>query len=96
MGREDWHISSEHSPKERNKFTDANNLFVGYVISVIADRLVDVCMHITDAKELWDALVAKYDTTDASNEFYTMESFHDFRMVNNLSMVDRLMRYRSL
>jgi hypothetical protein len=53
----------EHSPEERKKFTDASNLFVSCVISVLADRLVDVYMHIIDSKELWDALVAKYDVT---------------------------------
>ena len=76
----------------RRKFMDANNIFVGCVISVLADRLVDVYMHITYAKELWDALVAKYDATDAGSELYTMESFHDFRMVDN----NRLMRYKFL
>ena len=59
------------------------------MISVLADRLVDVYMHITDAKELWYALVAKYDATDAGSELYTMESFHDFRMVNNRSVVEQ-------
>ena len=59
--------AGEHSPEERRKFMDANNIFVGCVISVLADRLVDVYMHITDAKELWDALVAKYDATDAGS-----------------------------
>ena len=44
--------AGEHSPEERRKFTDANNIFVGCVISVLVDRLVDVYMHITDAKEL--------------------------------------------
>jgi hypothetical protein len=29
-------------------------------------------MHIIDAKELWDALVAKYDATDAGSELYTL------------------------
>ena len=57
--------------------------------SVLADRLVDVYMHIIDAKELLDALVAKYDATDAGSELYTMESFHDFRMVNNHSVVEQ-------
>jgi hypothetical protein len=33
-------------------------------------------------------LVAKYDATDAGNELYTMESFHDFRMVNNHSVIE--------
>ena len=78
----------EHSSKERRKFTDANNIFVGCVISVLADRLVDVYIHITDAKELCDALVAKYDATDAGSELYTMESFYDFRMVDNCSVIE--------
>jgi hypothetical protein len=79
----------EHSPEERKKFTDANNLFVGCVISILAGRLVDVYMHTTDVKELWDALVAKFDATDAGSELYTMESFHNFRMVNNRSVVEQ-------
>ena len=41
----------------------------------------------TEAKTLWDAPVAKYDATDAGNELYLMESFHDYRMVNNRSVV---------
>jgi hypothetical protein len=80
----------EHSPEERKKFMDANNLFVGCVISVLADRLVDVYMHITDAKELWDALIAKYDATKVGSELYTMESFHDFRIVNNHYVVEQI------
>ena len=44
--------AGDHSPEERRKLTDANHVFVGCVISVLHDRLVDVYMHITDAKEL--------------------------------------------
>ena len=61
---------------------------MGCVTSVLVDRLVDVYMHITDANELWDASVAKYDATNAGNELYTMESFHDCRMVNNCSVAE--------
>ena len=43
----------------------------------------------TEAKTLWDALVAKYDATDADNELYLIESFHDYRMVNNRSVVEQ-------
>ena len=38
---------------------------------------------------LWDALVVKYSATDAGSELYTMESFYDFRMVNNYSVVEQ-------
>ena len=81
--------AGDHSPEERRKFTDSNNIFVGCVISVLHDRLVDVYMHITDAKELWDALVAMYDATDAGSELYTMESFHDSRMVNKCYIIEQ-------
>ena len=40
--------AGEHSPEERKKFMDANNLFMVYIISVP----IDVYMHITDTKEL--------------------------------------------
>jgi hypothetical protein len=38
--------AGEHSPEERKKFTDANNLFVGCITSVLADHLVDVHIYI--------------------------------------------------
>ena len=69
----------DHTPEERRKFKDANNIFVGCQQHL---HMVDVYMHITDAKNVWDALVAKYDSTDTGSELYTMESFHDFKMVN--------------
>ena len=81
-------LDGDYSLEERRKITYANNIFVGCLISVLHDRLVDVYMHMTDAKELWDALVAKYDAADTGSELYTMESFHDFRTVNNRSVVE--------
>ena len=43
--------TGDHSSEERRKFTDANKLFVECVISVLADGLVHVYIHIIDAKE---------------------------------------------
>ncbi|KAK1660987.1 hypothetical protein QYE76_049146 [Lolium multiflorum] len=71
------------SDQDQNKFKEDNTLFVGCVLSILADRLCDVYMHIVDGKELWDALNAKFGATDAGSELYIMESFHDIRMVNN-------------
>ncbi|CAO2038120.1 unnamed protein product [Urochloa humidicola] len=79
----------ELTAKEQKKYTDANNLFVGCLISVISDRLVDVYIDMTDAKVLWDALTARYDAADAGSELYLMESFHDYKMVNNRSVVEQ-------
>ena len=46
-------------------------------------------MHIEDGKELWDALKAKFGATDAGSELYIMESFHDYKMVNDRSVVEQ-------
>ncbi|KAK1612456.1 hypothetical protein QYE76_036129 [Lolium multiflorum] len=77
------------SDQDQNKFKENNTLFVGCVLSILVDRLCDVYMHITDGKELWDALNAKFGATDAGSELYIMESFHDIRMVNNRSVVEQ-------
>ncbi|CAO2150358.1 unnamed protein product [Urochloa humidicola] len=79
----------ELTAEEQKKYTDANNLFVGCLISVISDRLVDVYIDMTDAKALWDALSARYDAADAGSELYLMENFHDYKMVNNCSVVEQ-------
>ncbi|KAK1661987.1 hypothetical protein QYE76_050146 [Lolium multiflorum] len=72
-----------------NKFKEDNTLFVGCVLSILADCLCDVYMHIVDSKELWDALIAKFGETDVGSELYIMESFHNIRMVNNRSVVEQ-------
>jgi hypothetical protein len=40
----------------------------GTILNVLADHLVDVVLHIRDAKALWDHL-------NARNELYIMENF---------------------
>ena len=88
------HVSNDKpegamSDDDQRKFEEANTIFVGCVLSALADRLCDVYMHIKDGKELWDALNAKFGATDAGSELYIMESFHDYRMVNNRSVVEQ-------
>jgi hypothetical protein len=46
-------------------------------------------MYIKVGKELWDALDAKFGVADASSELYIMESFHDFKMVKDLHVVQQ-------
>jgi hypothetical protein len=44
-------------------------------------------MHIKDGKELWDA--QDFGAADAGSELYIMESFHDFKMTKDLSVVQQ-------
>ena len=71
--------------EEQKKYNEANNLFLRCIISNLSDGLVRVYIDETEAKALW---VAKCDATDAGNELYLMESFRDYRMVNNRSLVE--------
>ena len=77
------------SDADLQRFTEANTLFRGAILSALTDRLVDVYMHIKDGKELWDALEAKFGASDAGSDLYIMESFHDFKMVNDKSIVQQ-------
>nr|AAL31029.1 putative reverse transcriptase [Oryza sativa Japonica Group] len=74
---------------QQKEFDEATTLFVGCILSVLGDRLVEVYMHMTDAKELWDALNTKFGATDASNDLYIMEQFHDYKMADNRSVVEQ-------
>ena len=75
--------------EDQRKFQEANTMFVGCVLSVLPDRLCDVYMHIQDGKTLWDALKAKFGATEAGSELYIMENFHDYKIVNNRSVVEQ-------
>jgi hypothetical protein len=55
----------------------------------MSDHLFDSMMHIQDAKALWDHLNTTYGASDVGKELYIMESFHDYKMVANKSIVEQ-------
>jgi len=77
------------APEQEKAFREATTIFVGAVISVIGDKLVDAYLHMRVAKNLWDVLEVKFGATDAGSELYTMEQFHDYKMVDNRSVLDQ-------
>jgi hypothetical protein len=77
------------SDEDQKKFEEANTIFVGCILSILADRLCDMFIHIKDGKELWDALDAKFGAADAGSELCIMESFHDFKMTKDLPVVQQ-------
>jgi hypothetical protein len=38
---------------------------------------------------LWDALTTKYGASDVDSDLYVMESFHDYKMTDNRSIVEQ-------
>ncbi|KAK1681343.1 hypothetical protein QYE76_042191 [Lolium multiflorum] len=75
------------TPEEDKAFGDATVIFVGAVLSVLGDKLVDAYLHIRNGKELWDALDAKFGAADAGGELYAMEQFNDYRMARGSSVM---------
>jgi hypothetical protein len=75
--------------EEEKKYDEANIIFTGAVLSVFVNCLVDANMQHTDGKELWDALTTKYGASDAGSDLYIMESFHDYKMADNRSIVEQ-------
>jgi hypothetical protein len=76
------------TPKQEKAFREATVVFVGCVLSVIGDKLVDAYLHIRVAKDLWEALESIFCATDVGSEMYTIEQFHDYRMVKNRSVLE--------
>ena len=89
----DWVLNDKPeetmSDEDQRKFGEANSALRGCILSILADRLCDVFMHIKDGKELWDALDAKFGAADAGSELYIMESFRDFKMTKDLHVVQQ-------
>ena len=76
------------TPEEGSAFDEADTLFRGCVISVLAENLVDSYVLLPTGKELWDALEAQYGVSDAGSELYAMEQFLDYRKVEDRSVVE--------
>nr|AAX96287.1 retrotransposon protein, putative, Ty1-copia sub-class [Oryza sativa Japonica Group]AAX96336.1 retrotransposon protein, putative, Ty1-copia sub-class [Oryza sativa Japonica Group]ABA92593.1 retrotransposon protein, putative, Ty1-copia subclass [Oryza sativa Japonica Group] len=77
------------SPEEEAKFEASDCLFRGALISVLADNIVDVYMHMPSGKDMWDALEAKFGVSDAGSELYVMEQFYDYKIVDDRSVVEQ-------
>ena len=56
------------APEQEKAFRDATVVFVGAILSVIGDKLVDAYLHVRVAKDLWEALESKFGATDAGSE----------------------------
>jgi hypothetical protein len=77
------------TPEQEKEYNHANTIFTGAVLSALVDHLVDANIQHTDGKELWDALTTKYGASNAGTDLYIMESFHDYKMADNRSIVEQ-------
>ena len=57
---------------------------------------MDAYVPLQTGKEMWDVLEAKYGFSDASSELYVIEQFHDYRMVDDRSVVEQAHEIQTL
>jgi hypothetical protein len=44
-------------------------------------------------KDMWDALEANFGVLKAGNELYDMKQYYDYKMIDELSVWSKLMKY---
>ena len=77
------------APEQEKAFKEATVVFLGAVLSVIGDKLVDAYLHVHVAKDLWEALESKFGAADAGSEMYIIEQFHVYKMVENHPVLEQ-------
>jgi len=85
-----------HTPDEERAFKHADTTFKAAILSVLGDSTVDAYVPLQTGKEMWDAFEAKYGVSDVGSELYVMEQFHDYRMVDDHSVVEQAHEIQTL
>jgi hypothetical protein len=66
------------------------------VISALDAKYIDSYITHATAKDLWDALDAKFGVSDAGSELYLMEQLYDYKMAEDHSMIEQAHEVQSL
>lgn len=59
------------------------------ILSVLAHKLYDMYMNIKSARELMESIKYKYGDSNARHELYVIECYHNYKMVDNRSIVEQ-------
>jgi transcription elongation factor GreA-like protein len=78
------------------RFQHADTTFKAAILSMLGDSIVDAYVPLLTGKEMWNALEAKYEVSNAGSELYIIEQFHDYRMVDGRSVVEQAHEIQTL
>jgi hypothetical protein len=79
--------------EKEKEYLQANTIFCGAVVRVVAETLQDTYLCYKSAKEMWDTLNTEYGGSDAGTELYIIEQYHNYQMVDGKMWLHRHMRY---
>jgi hypothetical protein len=77
------------SEQDEEAWGHAETMCKAALLSIIHDSLVDAYIPLPSGRAVWEALEARYGLSDAGSELYIMEQFHDYKMVDNRSVVEQ-------
>ncbi|CAM9002116.1 unnamed protein product [Rhodiola kirilowii] len=68
--------------RKRSKWENDDYICRGHILNGMSDPIFDLYQVVESAKELWDALEAKYMQEDASNKKFLVSNFNSYKMVD--------------
>ncbi|CAM8986156.1 unnamed protein product [Rhodiola kirilowii] len=68
--------------RKRSKWENDDYICRGHILNGMSDPLFDLYQNVESAKELWDALEAKYMQEDASSKKFLVSNFNSYKMVD--------------
>ncbi|CAM8948930.1 unnamed protein product [Rhodiola kirilowii] len=68
--------------RKRSKWENDDYICRGHILNGMSDPLFDLYQTVESAKELWDALEAKYMQEDASSKKFLVSNFNSYKMVD--------------
>jgi hypothetical protein len=77
----------ELTSEKEKAYSEANTIFCGAVVGVLAETLQDTYLRYKIAKEMWDTLNTEYGGSYVGIELYITEQYHDYQMVDGKSVV---------
>jgi hypothetical protein len=77
----------ELTPEKEKEYSEANTIFCGMMVGVLAETLQDTYLCYKTAKEMWDTLNTEYGGSDTGTKLYIIEQYHDYQMVDGKSVV---------
>ncbi|CAM8880357.1 unnamed protein product [Rhodiola kirilowii] len=68
--------------RKRSKWENDDYICRGHILNGMFDPLFDLYQTVESAKELWDALEAKYMLEDASSKKFLVSNFNSYKMAD--------------
>ena len=75
--------------RERIKWEQDDYVCKGHICNSMSDALFDIYHEMTTAKEIWDALEAKYLSQDATSKKFLVSKFFNYKMIDSRLVVEQ-------